>query len=231
MADEIQKENSHSGHRARLKQRFLAEGLDSFNDYQILELLLFYTIPLKDTNEIAHELIKTFGSLSRVLDAHPSELQKVKGISEHSSAMLSMLPQVFRAYSKDIMRERPVLGNTETAKNYIKNFFMGRLYEVFYLFCMNKSYRVIHEELLCEGSLDEAPCYPRLVLESAFRHNAQKVIFAHNHPSNIMRPSTSDIKSTQKLVKLFESLDIEVVDHIIVGKTDCVSMAELGLLK
>ena len=90
MAQNTTKENSHSGHRVRLKQRFLSEGLDAFNEHQILELLLFYTIPLKDTNEIAHDLIKTFGSLSRVFDAHPKELQKVHGISEHSSTLISM---------------------------------------------------------------------------------------------------------------------------------------------
>ena len=97
MAQNTAKENSHSGHRVRLKQRFLSEGLDAFNEHQILELLLFYTIPLKDTNEIAHDLIKTFGSLSRVFDAHPKELQKVHGISEHSSTLISMIPQLSRA--------------------------------------------------------------------------------------------------------------------------------------
>lgn len=231
MANDTAKENSHTGHRARLKNRFLTEGLDSFNEHQILELLLFYTIPLKDTNEIAHELIRTFGSLSGVFDAKPGELQKVKGISEHSSALISMIPQLFRAYLKDLTRERPVLNSPKAAGDYIKNFFVGRLYEAFYIFCLDKSCRVIHEEKVCEGTLDETPCYPRLVLEAAFRHNAQKVIFAHNHPSDILKPSPGDIESTRKLVSVFESVDIEAVDHLIIGKSGYVSMAELGCLQ
>ncbi len=231
MADTTQKSNSHAGHRSRLKQRFLTEGLDSFEKHQILELLLFYTIPQKDTNEIAHDLLDRFGSLSRVFDAHPSELQKVKGISEHSSTLISMIPQLARAYLKDLTRERPVLSSSAVAGEYIKNFFMGRIYEAFYIFCLDNSCRVIHEELVCEGTLDETPCYPRLILEIAFRHNAQKVIFAHNHPSDILRPSTGDIESTKKLVSIFESVDIEVVDHFIAGKSDYISMADIGCLR
>lgn len=231
MADTTQKSNSHAGHRSRLKQRFLTEGLDSFEKHQILELLLFYTIPLKDTNEIAHNLLDRFGSLSRVFDAHPSELQKVSGISEHSSTLISMIPQLARAYLKDLTRERPVLNSSAVAGEYIKNFFMGRIYEAFYIFCLDNSCRVIHEELVCEGTLDETPCYPRLILEIAFRHNAQKVIFAHNHPSDILRPSTGDIENTKKLVSIFESVDIEVVDHFITGKSDYISMADIGCLR
>ncbi len=231
MAQNTTKDNSHSGHRVRLKQRFLSEGLDGFNDHQILELLLFYTIPLKDTNEIAHDLIQTFGSLSHVFDAHPKELQKVRGISEHSSTLISMIPQLTRAYLKDLTRERPILNSAQAAGEYIKNFFMGRIYEVFYLFCMDKSCRVIHEEKICEGTLDETPCYPRLVLEAAFRHKAQRVIFAHKHPSDILTPSPGDIESTHKLGQIFESVDIEVVDHIIAGKSGYISMAELSCLR
>lgn len=231
MVNDKEKENAHAGHRARLKNRFLTEGLDAFNEHQILELLLFYTIPIKDTNEIAHDLIKTFGSLSRVFDAHPKELQKVRGISEHSSALLSMIPQLSRAYLQDLSRERPVLDSAQAAGAYIKNFFMGRIYEVFYLFCMDKSCRVIHEEKICEGTLDETPCYPRLVLEAAFRHNAQRVIFAHNHPSGILKPSPGDIEATHRLVRVFEGVDIEVVDHIITGKSGYISMAELSCLR
>lgn len=223
--------NAHEGHRTRMKQRYINDGLDSFEPHQILEMLLFFTIPLKDTNEIAHELIKTFGSLSHVFDADIKDLQKVSGIGEHSSLLLSMIPQLSRAYLKDISGERPILDSSEAAGKYISSFFMGRIYEAFYLFCLDNSCKVIHEEKIVEGTLDETPCYPRLVLETAFRHNAQKVIFAHNHPSDILKPSLNDIESTRKLVNIFESVDIEVSDHIIVGRSDYISMAELGCLK
>ncbi|MBE7026661.1 MAG: DNA repair protein RadC [Ruminococcaceae bacterium] len=231
MADTTQKSNPHKGHRERLKKLFLDEGLDNFQAHQILELLLFYAIPQKDTNEIAHSLLSSFGSLSQVFDAHPRELQKVSGISEHSSTLISMIPQLARAYLKDSNRERTVLDSSEKAGKYIKNFFMGRIYEAFYMFSLDNSCRIIHQDLVCEGTLDETPCYPRLVLDIAFRHNAQKVIFAHNHPSNILRPSTGDIESTKKLINAFESVDIEVVDHFIIGKDDYISMADIGCLR
>ncbi len=229
MADE--NKNVHEGHRQRLKTRFLKDGLDNFADHEILELLLFYTIPLKDTNKIAHNLLSTFGSISRVFDAKPDELMKVKGISEHSSTLLSMVPQLARVYYKDLTRERPMIDSSSAAQEYVKNFFLGRIYEVFYLFCMDKSGRIIHEEQICEGTLDETPYYPRLILEAAFRHNAQRVIFAHNHPSDILKASESDIQTTHRLVQLFEGVDIEVVDHIIVGRSGYVSMKEVGCLK
>lgn len=231
MPTDKEKANAHKGHRNRLKKRFLAEGIDSFNEHQILELLLFFTLPQKDTNLIAHDLISTFGSLSRVFEAHPKELEKIEGIGQHSSSLITLIPQLSRAYLKDLTRERPVLDSARAAGEYVKNFFMGRIYEVFYIFCMDKSCRVIHEEKICEGTLDETPCYPRLVLEAAFRHNAQRVIFAHNHPSGLLKPSPGDIASTHKLVQIFESVDIEVVDHIIAGKSGYISMAELSCLR
>lgn len=222
---------SHDGHRARLKARFLSEGLDNFNAYQVLELLLFYTIPLKDTNEIAHRLIDRFGSISGVFNASPAELMKVKGISEHSSTLISMVPQLSRIYYKDLTRERPILSTSADAGAYISNFFVGRTREIFYVFCLDSSGRVIHEEKLFEGTLDEIPCYPRTILEAAFRHNAQKVIFAHNHPSGILIPSESDIQSTQNLTSIFAPLGIDVVDHIIVGRNNYLSMADMGYIK
>lgn len=231
MADAIQKENTHLGHRERLKQRFFVEGLDNFEDHQILELLLFYAIPQKDTNDLAHTLLKTFGSLSGVFDAHPKELQKTNGIGEHSSVLLSMMSGLTRAYVRSATRERPRLDGTTSAYEYIKTFLMNRIYEVFYIFFLDNSNRIIYEEEICEGTLDEINCYPRTVLEKVFRHNAKKIILAHNHPSGQLRPSPSDIETTQNLVEILGKLDIEVTDHIIVGKDDYLSMAEIGCLK
>lgn len=229
MADETK--NVHKGHRARLKSRFLSEGLDNFNQHQVLELLLFYTIPLKDTNETAHELLNTFGSISKVMNASIDELKKVNGISEHSASLITMIPQLSRIYSNDLISDCPRINNSVDACKYVKNFFVGRLYEVFFLLCMDNSGRVIHTDKIGEGSLDETPYYPRHILETAFRHNAKKVIFAHNHPSDILNPSNNDIEITHKLVALFEGVDIEVVDHIIVGKSGCLSMKEIGCLR
>lgn len=223
-------EHSHAGHRSRLKQRFLQEGLDSFEPHEILELLLFYAIPVQDTNELAHMLLRTFGSLSGVFDADPKELEKVAGIKEHSAILLSMIPQLSRAYVRDRMSDRPILSDTKRAGSYVSCLFMGRLYEVFYVISLDNSGRILHEDKICEGTLDETACYPRLVMETAFRHHAQKIILAHNHPSGVLRPSDFDIRSTELLCRTLDAVGIGVVDHIIAGKNDFFSMRAAGLM-
>src|SRR5690554_7825953 len=96
----------HTGHRDRVKNRFLNEGLDSFDQHQVLELLLFYSIPYKDTNELAHELINRYGSLAAILEADPFELQKVKGVGKNTAVLLSLLPQLCRKIGRASCRER-----------------------------------------------------------------------------------------------------------------------------
>ncbi len=222
------KSNVHAGHRKRLKERFLKEGLDSFQPHQILELLLFYALPQRDTNELAHKLIDRFGSLSRVFDTDPKDLQSIGGISENTSALIALIPQLSRIYQKDRMRSMTVVDSSTKACEYVQTLFTGRLYEAFFVICMDKNNKIQHEVKVCEGTIDEVPCYPRLVMETVLRHQAQKVIFAHNHPSGKRNPSTNDIEYTQVLARVLSDVDIELVDHIIVGADGYISMADLG---
>lgn len=224
------KTNAHAGHRKRLRERFLKEGLDNFQPHQVLELLLFYAIPQRDTNELAHRLIREFGTLSRVFETDPKDLQSTGGISENTAILLSMIPQLSRVYMRDRARSMPVVNNSIQAGEYAKALLMGRLYEAFFVICLDKNNKVQHEVKVCEGTIDEVPCYPRLVMETVLRHNAHKVIFAHNHPSGRRNPSANDIESTHVLQKLLGAVDVELVDHIIVGTDGYISMADLGYL-
>ena len=220
----------HTGHRKRLKNRFLEEGLDSFEPHQVLELLLFFSIPRRDTNEIAHKLLKKFGSLSGVFEADIKELVKVEGIGENSAFLISMIPQLSRRYLNDKWRDKPELNSSSKAGEYAISLFAGRTYEVFYVICLDAQNRVNHAALVHEGTINEAPIYPRIIVETILRHKANSVILAHNHPGGSLNPSRGDIEATKVIKNALESISVKVVDHIIVCGERYVSFAERGLL-
>lgn len=220
----------HEGHRNRLKNRFIEEGLDSFEDHQILELVLFYAIPRKDTNELAHFLIEKFGSLSGVFEADSKELAKTPGIGENSATLLALIPSLARIYFKDRWGIRPELNSTTKAGEYVLTLFAGRPYEVFYVICLDAQHKVINAAIVHEGTIDQAQIYPRLIVETALRHKAHSVILAHNHPGGSSVPSPQDIEATKKIRQALEPISITVLDHIIVAGDKYVSCAEKGLI-
>lgn len=222
--------NPHKGHRQRVKNRVLREGIDSFEDHQILELLLFYCIPMKDTNELAHQLIDRFGSLAGVLDARPEDLCAVTGITETSGILLNLIPSLARRYHQEKLKEKTVLDSTSKAGEYAKALFTGRLYEVFYVICLDSQNKVNHATLLHEGTINEAPVYPRLIVETALRHQASSIILAHNHPGGSHQPSRADVEVTRKIRTATEAIAITVADHIIVAGDGYFSFAENHLL-
>jgi DNA repair protein RadC len=222
--------NPHKGHRQRVKKRFLTDGLDGFEDHQILELLLFYAIPMKDTNELAHRLIARFGSLAGVLDARPEDLCAVAGISENAGILLALLPALARRYQQQKVRDKTLLNSTARAGEFAKALFTGRLYEAFYVICLDSQNRVNHAALLQEGTINEAPVYPRLIVETALRHQANSIILAHNHPGGSNRPSQADVNVTKNIRAATEAIAIAVVDHIIVAGEEYYSFAENGIL-
>lgn len=220
----------HEGHRDRLKGRFITEGLDQFNEHQVLELLLFYSIPRKDTNELAHELINKFGSLSGVLEADVSELMKVNGVGKNTAVLLSLVPSLSQKYINNRWREKPQLNSTQKAGAYIKSLFIGEKYEAFYAICLDSQNRVNYADKVHEGTIDSAPVYPRLIIESALRHQASSLILAHNHPGGSLHPSNADIDATKKIIAACETISVRVVDHIIVSGLDYFSFADRGLI-
>ena len=224
-------DNLHIGHRERLRKRFLEEGLDTFEDHQILELLLFHVIPRGDTNPIAHRLIKRFGSLSAVLEADPKDVAGVERIGDKAAAFLSMIPQVTRRYFHDrVLRDRPKLNTSEAVAEYLIPLMAGRPEEVFYVLCLDTQYRVVYPALISEGTVKEAVVYPRKVVEEAIRHRAASVILAHNHPAGTAKPSQQDHKLTRLLVQGLGPLDIKVLDHIIVAGDQAFSFAREGIM-
>ncbi|HOQ01763.1 MAG TPA: DNA repair protein RadC [Acetivibrio clariflavus] len=221
----------HEGHRKRLKMRFLKEGLDSFEPHQVLELLLFYSIPRKDTNELAHKLLERYGSLSGVFDADIKDIVKIQGIGENTAFLLNLIPHLARKYYNDKWGPKPELNSSSKAGNYAISLFAGRNYEAFYIICLDAQNRVNYSELVHEGTINEAPVYPRLLVEAAIRHKANSVILAHNHPGGTLTPSRADIEATKTICTALESISIKVIDHIIVCGDKYYSFAENGKLE
>ena len=216
----------HKGHRERLKQRFLEEGLDNFSDVQVLELLLFYAIPQRDTNPIAHELLNHFGSLSRVLDAPVEELKKVEGIKDNASTLLALVTQLCRYYQVDSAQRVEILDSLEACGNYLLPRFFGRVRETVFLLCLDAKCKVICCKEIGEGSVNAASISIRKVVETALNANATSVVLAHNHPSGLALPSEEDLLTTKRLYAALQAVDIVLADHMVVAEEDYVSMAQ-----
>ena len=218
----------HNGHRERLRERFRTEGLDHFNDIQMLELLLFYAIPRKDTNEIAHALLDRFGSVAQVLDAPPEELQKVPGMGEGAATYLSMIAQSYRYYLVSKASNTAATRSIEECGSYLCSFFQGRRNEMVYLLCLDAKCGVLGCKMIAEGSVNSASVPVRKVVETALATNATAVVLAHNHPSGVALPSAEDIQTTIRIAEALKMVGVQLVDHIVVADEDYVSVRQSG---
>lgn len=221
-------ENIHEGHRKRMKERFMKSGLDDFAPHNVLEFLLFYSIPRGDTNPIAHRLIDAFGSLSGVFDATPEELMKVSGVGESTAILISMIPQMARKYLEDKADAVNVVGSCGDIGAYLLPKFVGRTNEALMMVSIDNKNKVISCSVVAEGTVDSAKVSRRKVMEEAMKVKATRVILAHNHPRGVAVPSAEDVAMTREIGRLFAQVGIELVDHIIIADDDYVSMAASG---
>lgn len=218
----------HKDHRQRVRERYLKEGLDGFSEVQVLELLLFYVIPRQDTNPIAHRLIDRFGSLHQVLEAPVEELEKVEGIGPNAALLLSLITAVARVYAVNRTEKQKILRTIEDCGEYLKSFFIGRRSEMVYLLCLDAKCKVLGCREIGEGSVNSANVPIRRIVETALGLNATSVVLAHNHPSGIALPSGEDVLTTHRVAAALSTVDIVLVDHIIVADDDYVSMVQSG---
>lgn len=221
----------HKGHRQRLRERFYREGLEQFEDHQVLELLLFHAVPRRDTNEMAHLLLSRFGTLSAVLEADPRDLETVDGMGASTATFLALIPPLTRRYLSDsVNREKPMLNDSRKVDRYIKPLMAGRTEEVFYVLCLDNRCRLLFPALISRGTVNSANLHPRHVVETALRHKAASVILAHNHPSGRLTPSRADITVTETLTSALTPIGIRVLDHVIVANNECLSMVGQGFI-
>lgn len=221
----------HDGHRERLKERFAKEDLDSFDAHNVLELILFYAIPRKDTNLIAHRLINTFGSISAVFDASIGDLIKVDGMGKNAATYLKLFPSVMRKYREDKDRDFTIIQDSEMAGKYLLPSFLGRSDEVVVLVCLDSKRKVLANLVIFEGSVNSAQISVRKIVEAALRYNSSSVLIAHNHPGGLALPSKEDVATTSMVKNILAGVGIDLLDHIVVADGDFVSFADSGLLK
>ena len=222
----------HDGHREKRRRRFLSGGLEQFADHEALELLLYYAIPRRDTNPIAHALIDRYGSLSAVLAAPVEDLQKVEGIGESAAILLKLVPRLCaKARLADADRQELILNTASRAGAYLLERFYGEQNEVIYQLCLDRKGKLLACKKLGEGSIASAALDVRKLVENAILHSASSVVLAHNHPSGIASPSHEDYAATDRARNALETIGVALADHIIVADGDFVSLAESGYLE
>ncbi len=219
----------HDGHRQRKRDQFLAHGLDSMAEHEALELLLYYAIPRRDTNPIAHELIDRFGSLAGVLAAPWEELAKVPGVGPSAAALIAMVPQLYRRARASAVNEM-ILDSVERIGAFFREQFTAQNREVLYQLCLDAKGRMLCCKTICEGDVGGVTFNVRKIVENALLYNAVMVALAHNHPSGFAVPSDSDIAATREVRDALAAVHVELVDHIIVADDDYVSLRHTGLL-
>jgi len=209
--------NPHKGHRSRVRGRYIKTGLDNFADHEVLELLLYYAYPQKDTNEIAHNMIEQFGSLHKLMESHPKDIMNKCNVTENVAVLVSLTPHLAKRYLQSRWKKRQLLNNTSDLREYASTLFVGANIEQFYVICLDKQRRLIETVKLSEGSIDSTPIYTREIVKICLRVDAKLAAVSHNHPSGDARPSRPDREVTKLLRSALNKIDIKLADHIIVG--------------
>ncbi len=217
----------HHGHRDRLKQRFLNEGLDSFDPHQVLELLLFYALPRQDTNPLAHKLLDMFGSLPAVLEAPVEQLCRVNGISEHTATLLKLCNDLNRRCDQERNRAVTTFKSLSEIGPFIKSRFQGIKQELVLELCLNNRCDILNIVPLSNGTVNRAFVDLREVVQIALAQQATVVVLAHNHPFGDPDPSSDDIVTTRQIGAALEQMGIRLLDHVICSPTRFVSMRSM----
>ena len=214
----------HENHRARVRERYFAGGLENMDDRAVLEMLLFYCIPRKDTNPTAQLLLDTFGSLSGVLEASPDDLRSLRGVGDSAAAFLTILPQVCKRYMTGTLTEKSLyLDDFSAVSQFVKSSFLAEKTEKFMLLCFDGAGRLTNTSEIQGEKGQVVPDFANL-LEFAKRSRAKTVIIAHNHPDGVASPSREDVSSTTELVSAFAENEITLADHFIAGADGILSM-------
>lgn len=218
----------HSGHRQRLKSRFLSEGLDRFELHNVLELLLFFGIPRRDTNPIAHELLNRFGSFSGAFDAPVEELMKISGMTESAAVLMKLVPAVARRYELDKQDHSIELKSPEIISEFLRPYFTGKANEELYMLCLDTACRFIVCHRISEGSPNAAQVNIRKIMELVIASHCANIVIAHNHPFGMALPSQSDICTTDRIYKALKACGVNLLDHIILSPNGYSSMFRDG---
>ena len=222
--------HEHEKHRLRVKKKFLQNGFPKATpQHEILELLLFYSIPRRDTNPLAHQLIKRFGSISAVFNAPISELVKIKGVTEHTATFIKLIPEISRIYSEDLNSTVSALNSVDEVGTYLLTryaFFADE--EVFSLLSMNNKGKLLSFDVIAKGDISSVSISVRKIIEISLNTKSTTAIIAHTHPGGLVTPSDSDLEITSQIKTALGQIGVNLIDHIILAGGDFISLADLG---
>ena len=237
MAEEEKTKNNAKGHRERVRKKFLENGFNGLEDYEVLELLLFYVIPRKDTKAIAKELIKKFKTLANVLKADTLELKTVNGLGDVAITFLKMMGALPEKIYEDKLKNQKLIKddkNKITDKEVLLSFLRNKIgyedVEKFYVIYLSSSNEVIAFEESSSGTLDRSSIYPREIYKRVIMENAKSIIIAHNHPSGNTCPSKCDIDITNEIAKGLKNFGALLLEHIIITRDSYFIFLEEGLI-
>ena len=231
MGEQASPAHKGEGHRQRLREKFLAHGIEAFTDSEVIELLLTFGTPRSDCKEAARAALAQFQNLPAVLDAAPQELQQIKGIGPKNIFALQFIQGVARRYLKQRITGKHYLRSAREVADYLIHSMRGLKHEVLSVIFLDSSHAVIASEVVAEGTVNVNTIYPRELIKAALRHNASALVLAHNHPSGSLTPSEQDKNLTRNIYLLGSFLQINLLDHLIFGAVDTVfSFAEQGLM-
>jgi len=220
---------SYFGHRKRIKEKYIKSGFSDWLDYEKLEFILFYAIPRRDTKSIAKRLLSKFKTINGVLDADIKELKKIKGISDHTALFLKFLKDISILYLEKGLYKKDLLSSPEVVYNYLKASLKGSVDEEFKTLFLDNRNHLITEKILT-GTVNKCIVYPRKIVELALNNHAAGVIIAHNHPAGSLNPSEEDLAITKDIKEALKTVDIALLDHIIIGENNYFSFKENNLI-
>jgi len=220
----------HLGHRDRLRERAKAGGLAALPDYELLEIYLFRSIPMKDTKPAAKALLARFGDLAAVLAASPADLRTVSGIGENVALDLKLLHEATLRIGRADAGRRTVISSWTALLAYIRVALAHEPREQFRVLFLDKKNQLIADEVMNKGTVDHAPVYPREVMRRALELSSSSVILVHNHPSGDPTPSGADVEMTRQVIEAGKALRISVHDHLVVGREGVASLKSLGMM-
>ena len=224
-------EEKEKGHRKRLRQKFLTSGIKGFLDYELLELLLTYTVVRKNCRGIAKNLLKKYGDLYTILKQPDEELQKNKYMTERTVVFFKLLSEIIEneLYKKIYNKRITISSNVQLIK-YLKYSLLKKDIEVFKVLFLNTQNELVKEEELFQGTIDKSTIYIRELVKKILEYNAKSVILVHNHPAGSLTPSESDVLLTKKVKEVFDNMEIRLLDHLIISERGYFSFLEGGIL-
>ena len=220
-------QNVHAGHRDRAREEFMAHPTPTkLPDHKLLEMLLFYGIPRRDTNGIAHELINRFGSFHGVLEADVTDLCTVKGMTKNAACLIKLILPLSKTYINSKYADNTILKTHAQIGSFVLKKYFGTSVEICSLLCLSHAGKILSYEVLTEGDIDSVGISVRSVVERAVIHKANSVVLVHNHPGGVPLPSVADVAVTASISRALKTISVKFTDHIIIADNDYVSMAQ-----